>query len=61
MLRNFLPASQIADLDDCLSRCQHDLDEKCNEVYCAEQKAVRVCNELQGLESKLQEVEEVRL
>ncbi|KAK3765467.1 hypothetical protein RRG08_017142 [Elysia crispata] len=53
-------AKQIVDLDDCLSRCQHNLNEKCNELLDAEQKAVRVCNELQALQCKLQEAEEAK-
>ncbi|GFS05262.1 coiled-coil domain-containing protein 18, partial [Elysia marginata] len=52
--------ARIADLDDCLSRCQGNLNEKCNELCEAEQKTVRVCNELQAVQCKLQEVEEAK-
>ncbi|BFZ05571.1 hypothetical protein BsWGS_08610 [Bradybaena similaris] len=53
-------AKQIADIDDCLSRCQHSLNEKCNEACLLEQKNTRLCSDLNACNAKLKESEDAR-
>ncbi|CAG5120997.1 unnamed protein product, partial [Candidula unifasciata] len=53
-------AKQIADIDDCLSRCQHNLSEKCNEACVLEQKNARLVSDLCACNAKLKESEDTR-
>ncbi|KAI8778935.1 coiled-coil domain-containing protein 18 isoform X1 [Biomphalaria glabrata] len=53
-------AKQIADLDDCLTRCQHNLNEKANEACVLEQKNARLCSDWNACQLKLKECEETR-
>ncbi|CAL1530532.1 unnamed protein product [Lymnaea stagnalis] len=53
-------SKQIADLDDCLTRCQHNLNEKANEACVLEQKNTRLISDWNACQLKLKECEETR-
>ncbi|XP_005105710.1 coiled-coil domain-containing protein 18 isoform X2 [Aplysia californica] len=51
---------QLTDLDECLNRCQHNLNEKTNECCQLEQRNNRLCGDMQTLSCKLRDMEEQR-